>query len=387
MVDARKLLKALRDGQPIPSKEGEAYLHPKVNSAIDPALRAVEKALGLNPSRTHDVFWITGDPGKGKTQSLWQFMLRVQSLGASGKSVLAHLKLDDDSATRTLPGVVSALVTTCLADGLKAEIEDVRKAILRGSQVDPVVKQTVSFGIDLASGLTGIPSPSLFAVAGIRKFLTWRRRRERHIRRKLGERWSSDPDFLSLLCAWVGYLLRPTREMKQKFKTTLRQLQEPARLFRMFCYALEQAEYSTLIVVLDEVDKEALAALKTLWDPSDSERNEYYNDLNQVFILASLEEVWMAAQGDRKLERRLCRTEHGHGRLEEVEINPNSTMDDVTYVVEKVSSILSTTSYLRRQGVDLQNEIVQLRHELSVAGGVTWQDIWERVIDLMADLS
>jgi hypothetical protein len=99
-VSPQKLLEALAAGQPITGAEGLLVLSPTFAEAIASASKAVKRARGLMPSGVREVYWITGRPGNGKTQSLRQFALELLKIKGAGKYAHAYLDFDKEPAAR-----------------------------------------------------------------------------------------------------------------------------------------------------------------------------------------------------------------------------------------------------------------------------------------------
>jgi hypothetical protein len=61
--------------------------------------------------------------------------------------------------------------------------------------------------------------------------------------------------------------------------------------------------------------------------------------------------------------------------------------DDLDHVIRRVDDLLRGAPHLRRAGKNsLQDEFKNLRRDLSQRKDVTWQVLWEQVIDLMVVL-
>lgn len=377
------LLEALRVGAPISGEEGVRILNPGFANAISPAARAVVRARGLMPSRVREVYWITGRPGNGKTQSLHQFIYQLPKLEGAGKYAFAALNFDREPEARRLEALVPALVRHSLAGGLITEVHEVSQHILQGSAADETAKESISFGIDILSQLAGLPAISLFATAGLKQLLGIIRAREWYIKKKLSKKWSANPQLLELLNGWVRYVLSPTPDREEEFTDILRRLNNTGNLFDLFCFALAQARYSTLVLVFDEVDAGSLTSLKPLWDVPDH-YSGFYHELNLVFVISAKENVRERAEDDEALRRRFCSTIEGHHQLTGPRINALGN-DDFDHVVKKVEELLNDAHYLRRAGFN-QQVLTELRRELSEQAVISWQILWERVINVMVSL-
>ncbi|MDQ3917128.1 MAG: hypothetical protein M3348_01380 [Acidobacteriota bacterium] len=383
VTESRTILESLRAGSPINGDEGQQILSERLNEAIRAATRAVERARGLLPSRIREAYWITGKPGNGKTQSLNQLAYSLPNLKGAGKYAYAILNFDKEPEARRPEGIVPSVVRHTLAANVIKQVQEVRDVILKGSAADETVKTSVGFGIDVVTGLAGMPSPALFATAGIKKAFSALRGREWYVKRQLRKKWSSNPQLLELLNSWIRYILSPTPDRENEFSTTLRRLTTTGILFDLFCFALEKAGYSALVLAFDEVNEATLSSIKPLWDRPDRNGDRPYHELNMILVISSTDSVRAYAEADEALRRRFCATDDGLYLLNGPHFN-TSGEDDFDHVVKKVRELRAAAPNLLKR--EDKQEMSDLRAELSARNDVTWQVLWSRVISLMTDL-
>jgi hypothetical protein len=254
---------------------------------------------------------------------------------------------------------------------------------LKGSSADETVKTSVGFGVDVVTGLAGMPSPALFATAGVKRLLSTIRAREWYVKKKLREKWSSNPQLLELLNSWIRYILSPTPDRENELTGTLGRLNANGVLFDLFCFALEKAGYSALVLAFDELNETTLLSIKQLWDRPDRNGDRPYHELNLILVISATDAVRAHAEADDALRRRFCATEDGHYQLAGPHFD-NSGNDDFDHVVRKVRELRAGAPNLWR--IEDKQELSDLHAELSARDDVTWQVLWSRVIGLMTDL-
>jgi hypothetical protein len=383
-----ELLEALRSGDPVNGDEGARILHSDYSDAINNAHNEVRRACARGPDRIRRAYWITGKPGNGKTQSLRQFRHRLPELKGSGKYAIASVEFDKEPAARRPQALAPSIVRHSLSGTVGSEVEHVRDRILRGSPADETMKKSVAFGIDVISGVVGIPSLSLFIGGPMRRIYSYVRGREGYIKRQLRKTWSSNTQLLELLTGWMRYVLEPTKaEREREFSSILTRLAANGDLFDLYCFALEEADYDVLILSLDEVDGVALDSLKPLWDRPERGGDRPYHELNLILVIAAKEGVREEGEGDDALHRRFYSTEGGHFELPGPPINYQSGNDAVDYVVEQVEALLSDAPYLRRGNSRGDGHLTSehLRTTLPKED-ITWHDLWQHAINKMVNL-
>lgn len=380
---AENLLKALYGGQPIPGEECHRLLSPGAANALADVARAVSEARSQVASGTRVTFWITGRPGDGKTQSLRQLIYVLPQADRAGKYALAAIDLDKELDARRsglVPAVVRKFVFAGIAVGGLAEA---RTAATQGQSADTENAESVAFGADVLASLSGVPPVALLASRGFRLLLKWVRVQGWYIRSRLRKRWPSNPQVVEFLGAWADYVLAPTRPGHVEFEDYLRRLASTDRLFSLFGYALQNSDYTTLVLACDEVTGDALKSLKMLWDPPVDPDRAVEHRLNLVFVLAAPDWVYQDAMSDAALKRRFCDPPCGRSQLP----GPNfKTPDDFDHVVQKVDELLRDAVHLRKKSVP-KADLDDLRDELSRSKRhVTWQELWREVIQRMANL-
>ncbi len=385
-MSSPQVIEALRVGEPINGEEGDGVLSESYQDAINAASRAVEEARGVGLSRKRQVYWITGPPGNGKTQSIRQLTFQLPTLRGAGKYAFAVIDFDKEPAARQPEALIPAIVRRTLSSGVLSEVNDVTNKLLKDTGEEDKTKERIAFGVDVISHFTGLPPISLFAVSGIKKILKYVHRREWYIKRELRKRWSANPQLLEFLSSWVRYVLNPTKN-EQPFSLALNRLARDGNLFDLFCFALSKADYSTLVLIFDEVNQVALENLKPIWDPPERNTNRFYNEINLIMVLSAYESVYATVESNAALQRRFCSTPGGHFQLAGPAITQAGVNDDMTHVIATVGELLKGTPYRRRVSKrDLDQSINDLRRVLCQRDDVTWQDLWEKVIDVMVDL-
>lgn len=377
----RGILESLKTGQPVTGQIGSEILHTKYRNKISAPMREIHRAIGLNPSRKRKVYWIQGLPGNGKTQLLTQCMNAIPQLGCAGKYSCLFLKFDEMGSARDRKILIQTIIMNSFINNNLEEVNKVCSKILKDG-INKNIENDIAFGVDVISGLAQIPSASLFAVSGIKRIRNWFVRREKYIIGKL-RRWFKDPNILELLHAWIKYILKPTSLHGEDLQKTLDRLSSQVDLFKLFCYLLQKANYSTIILIFDEMDIVALKTLKTLWDPPIDESKKYYHNMNIIMLLSSQNEVWENAMQDKQLRRRFCKNNS-------IELTgPHISIDDrqdFDHIVNYVDSLLNCAPQLRLKTVMDANVDLEDYYNDLADSNPSWQDIWEGVIDILADI-
>ena len=382
---ADRLIRALYTGLPINGKDGQELLSEASNQAISAAAAAVDRMRGRVANGEQIAFWITGQPGNGKTQSLKQLIHQLPSTPGAGKYALAAIDFDKEPDARTRYGLVPAVVRQCVFAGtVIGGVQQVRDAATKGQATDPTRVEAIAFGIDVVASLSSMPPVAFVASKGLQSFMRWVRRHRRHIHRQLEKRWPSNPQLVEFLSLWTRYLLEPTPEIEKDFSAHLTQLARQNQLFDIFAYALQQSGYTTLVLVFDEVTADAVASLKILRDPQLNVANALDQSLNLVYILAAREAVLNETKADPALSRRFCDPPNGSSSLVGPRIDTADSKDDFRHVAEKVQELINEANHLRKPWTPV--ELGALRQRLSAQANVTWQVLWREVIGLMARL-
>lgn len=385
-LEPRKILEALKSGQPISGEEGMSILTPACGQAIGPHTRAVVRSRGINASRRRETYWITGRSGNGKSQALQQFMFQLPLLEGASKYSHVFIDFDNKPSARGPEGLIPAIVRNALATGQMVEVNTVCERIVKSTPTEEAVRGTLAFGIDVISAIAQAPPSSLFVAQGMRRLLLTWRMRTRYIIKKLKERIPSEPNLLLLLSKWVSYLLNPTLDKEKSYSQIIDDLGTKGVLFHMFCFLLENAGYSTLVLAFDEVDRVALKSLKDLWNPPKKENNPYFHNLSIIFIFSAQPEIWEHASNDISLCRRFCETNDGYYILKGPSIH-DSPPDDLSHIEDKVNWLISQSPNLSRQMTDdLRSQLAILREKLKSKNNLTWHELWRSVIDLLAEI-
>jgi hypothetical protein len=384
-VEDRQILESLRQGTPLPSELAAQILSPSFADAIVGPIKAVRRVRGVGRAGVREFYWLTGRPGSGKTQALTEFIKQLPQLEGDGKYALATLRVDQEIEAATSGALPYGIVRHALGGQALPEVSKVAANLLRGSEVESTVRESVVFGVDVIAGAAGLPAASLFADKGLRKVISWVKATGPYVRSKLRGRWDGQPEALELLVEWVRYVLRPSIESRSRFEQHLLRLSTTGELFGLFCNLLESANYTTLVVVLDEVTPSSLRGVKALWDRplGDSGGRDYF--LNLIVLLAAPDQIREDAARDAVLARRICATPNGHITLPGAVVGAAEADDDFAHAVRVVSDILKKAAYLQRK--DGRSGLAQLRLEMSQSSPITWQTLWRGVIDQLAVLS
>jgi hypothetical protein len=287
-TSADQLLRALYTGQPISGDEGRRLLTAATGQAIAAATAAISAARGRVPNRERAAFWITGQPGNGKTQSLKQLVAQLPTTPGVGKYALATIDFDKEPDARRHTGLVPAIVRQCVFSGVAiGGLDEARKAAREGKGTDPSRIEAWAFGADVVGSLAGLPPVSLLASRGFKWFLGWLRPQGWYIRRNLRKQWGDDPQVVEFLGAWADYLLMPTRDGEAQFAEYLSKLATTNRLFDLFGFALQKSGYTTVALVFDEVTNDAVNSLKALWDPQVNPSPSIEQNLAEIAVATS----------------------------------------------------------------------------------------------------
>lgn len=378
-TSARKLLKALHSGQPISGEKGANWLAPSYKRAIAPIIKDIEKAR-QGSGLIKDVFWVTGKPGNGKTQTIRQLIHLLRQQSAATKFAYVHIDLDQKSAARKSETLIPTIVRSILSSGTVDGVKSVSEHIISDTPVSNSAKESLVFSIDFLSELAGIPPISLFIGFSLNRLLSFYKTREKYIKSIIAKKWGSNPELLELLTAWIRYTLKPNLERDDEFSSLLRRFSSRGELLDLFCFVLEKANYSTLVLILDEVDMVSIESLKPIWDPSLSEPYE----TNIIFVLSAQESVVSEVKKDKALERRFCKTEYGHIQLAGPNIQEYGE-DDLQHIISCVDSLLDDVPQLRNFDVEPE-DLLSILRDKHIDKSPTWQDVWRDVISELADL-
>jgi hypothetical protein len=380
----QEILVSLGAGAPLPPEHAKGILNDTLDKATIAPINAVRRARAKGAVMLREVYWLTGRPGCGKTQALNLLVDKLQNLDGVGKYAVTRVALDQERSATTSGGLAYSIVRHALAGQSIPEIHSVAARILKRSGSDKKISETVGFGVDVLAGLAGLPPASLFAAAGFRKVISLFKMTGPYVRSKLQEKWSGQPQILELLHAWVLYVLKPSSNNRDGYEQVLLRLSGQPDFFGLFCTLLQAADYSTLVIVLDEVTESSLRGIKTLWDPPVMGSSSNSSKLNLVLIIAAPKSVYENAKADQMLARRLCATQDGFFLLEGANITYAQSNDDFEHAVKVIKEILRTAPYLSHPDGD--QGLAQLRGELAKQSPVIWQVLWNAVINQLVDL-
>jgi hypothetical protein len=392
-LSSRQLLVELSQGHTISAEEGIRLLSPSYRKVIGEITQNIEVVCSKEAEGDYRTYWITGEPGNGKSQALWQVIHDLPRRGKRNKNyVYVYIDFDENPAASQPENMPVTIVRKSLSGGAIEEAEQACAEILRGSSADQAVKNFATFGISVLAKLAGYPSPSALIGGALRPALRWARLRRGYVewsmKRRLRDKWSAYPPLVRLASDWVSYVVQPTTKRERDFSETLRDRANDGTLFDLFCFGLKQADYSAMVLLCDEVSTVAIENMKSLWDKP-LENSSFYHDLNLVLVLVPKEGVWDEVKTEKVLERRFGDTTRGHRQLEGPIIG-SSGKDDFDHVVDKVRLLLEgAPAHLSRSDLapqELERELERLRGVLSQRSGVTWPNLWKSVIDLMTNL-
>jgi len=379
-MTARELIAALRTGMPVSAETGMRLLTPAACEAIRPALVKVSALRGAAVGE-RATFWITGRPGNGKTQCLIKFQEGLRKLAGSEKHAYVHIRFDQEREIGRQAGLHITLhfPFTGVAVG---NIDNAREDARRLSRVfNSVAVDALALGIDAVSRAAGCPIP--FAIGTkhvLRKAIGSDYFQRKFVRRKLQERWPSNPAAVDFAVHWASYLAAPTPAQRAKFRDCINS-HGPVS-FDLLCTILAQGGYTTLVVILDETGLDALKGLKPLWDgPADGQNASH--KLNLVFVLACPDTERQLVQENESLSRRFCEADGGHPPLRGPKVVSGEN-DDLEHAFSKVEELLSQDASIRRRSVT-PDDRDRLRQSLASYPNLTWQVLWKRVIDLLVD--
>lgn len=367
---AESILRSLNAGKVI---SGSAATHAFGRSVEDPihaALRFIFKnQQPIDGGAIRQTFWITGQPGNGKSQSLNHFIHLLPKLDSQKKYAVSYFDLGQRSDAKRHDGIALAIVRKLLLEGIG--VPGLKERWIDAIQNKPFRGQgnveNLAFAADCLCILTGT-SPSAFTISvnrfyrALQTLLPCRRWR---IKAKIAEKYCNNPEMVSLLNAWTDYFLNPSK-YESDLVAVLSRLNDRGSLFNLFCSAMHDSGYTTLVLVFDEVTDDAVAGFKKIWDlKADS------NPINIVFLLASPNDVWERIDANQSFQRRFC-------------VSPNLRVEipapDVTecrQAVEKIESLLSIVPHLRRLPAPGAAEVVSAFED----GCCNRQRMWHIVID------
>lgn len=386
-----QLLRLLQTGLPIAGEDARRLVSQASNRAIADAVAAVNQARGRMANGEKAAFWITGRPGNGKTQSLRQLVYQLPRMPGLGKYALALIDFGQQPDARRPFGLVKAIIQQCMVAGVAVgELEEARRAATASSPQASERIEALAFGFDVLAGLSGLPPVSLVASRTMRAALKLPGVQKWWTHKKFKKRWASHPQLVEFLAAWTHYLLSPTPSAEGEIDSYLGKLASTNRLLDLFGYALQTSQYTTLVLAFDEVSFDALAALKTLWDPPINPIPTLEQRLNIVFVLAAPDSVYQEAERDSALRRRFCDPPSGRSQLSGPTVNAATASDDFTHVTGRLEELLREAEYLRNTSMspgDLQSLRQRLADEATrpppEPNDLTWQRLWREVISVM----
>ena len=319
-----ELLYALHSGKPITGEDGQRLFG--ANNAIVEPLRYIASARGRGAQRERATFWLTGCPGNGKTQSLRQLIHQLSTIDKDGKAAVAVFDFDKESNARRRDGIVKALVSHCLFNGMGiGGLKDAQEAAVQRHVADFSSIKALAFAIDSLTLLTGL-QPVFFGASKLLAKVTRLAYPKRWtVRKKLRERWGKNTQLVEFLATWADYILDPTPDRQGQVGAVLNMLESNNQLFSLFGYALQESKYSTLVIIVDELNAgDSLEGLKVLWDEEVNMNSTVGHSLNLAFVLAGTDAAHAEAMNDPKFARRFCTTPCGHTCLNGPTIHPEN---------------------------------------------------------------
>ncbi len=382
-----EVLNALASGHPVVDVATGIFRDGACRGAVATISERVIGANGAGPRQEWGMFWIIGGPGNGKTQTLLEVGRRVCDVGQStgnNKFVVVHVDFSvGPTQVGTPSGLQAAIVQHSLAGNAPSgEVFDIAQRITLKSHMETAIGP-VSLGIDVLSALAGCPvglgTPTGWA---LKKGVRFARLSKWYIKRALTKRLGNQGELLELLLQWSHYVLRPTSERKMKFDLSLRDIARSEILFDLYCYALEQAGYASIVIFLDEVRVGHLELLRQLWErPLGSDIRPRHR-LNIFVVCAAEKEVFNTVKTKPLLCRRLAaETEHRfYLRGPSIPLAAVSS-DDFEHVRSKIQYLFELAQLPKREVSD--SELNRMRKKLSkLKGKVKWDDLWRKMYKL-----
>jgi|GEM_PF-3646258 len=379
-MTTRELITALRTGMPISADAGMKLLTPAACDAIRPALARVS-ALRATPVRERATFWITGRPGNGKTQCLIKLQEGLCTSTGSEKHAHVHIRFDQEREFGRQPGLHITLCFPFMGVAVGA-IEKARQDADRLSRVfNSVTVDALALGIDAVSRAAGCPIPFAIGTTHVLRRASGLDYVARNlVRRKLHQRWPSNPAMVDFAMHWASYLMNPTPAQRAKFRDCINS-HGPVS-FELLCTILAEGGYTTLVVILDETRFDAIQGLKALWDGPFHEQKPSHR-LNLVFVLACPDSERQRVLEDPSLLRRFCETDGGHSPLGGPRVKSGEN-DDIEHAFRRVEELLDQDASILRRSMTADDRD-RLRRSLASCPNLTWQVLWQRVIDLLVD--
>jgi len=381
--DVRRILEALKTGQPIGGEAGSLLLSPRYKRAIAPIIKSVHEAQQNGPVGMREVFWVSGQPGNGKTQTLRQLIHEIRSRQGSSKFAFVFIDLDQKPEARNGDSLTPTIVRSTLSSKVVDEVERISSKI---NEANPTTDESLSVGIDVIAELAQVPALNLFLKHSVPRIMQFFRSREIFIKNTLRKKWGNYPELLELLSSWLKYTLKPTPKLSEDFDSTLKELASHGVLFTLYEFALRKAQFTSLVLILDEVENVTIDSLKPIWDPRwHPNEIEASQGMNLIFVLSAQDQVMEEVSNDAALYRRFFNTQNGNIQLLGPEVRDHGN-DDIEHIVFTLDKLLSEyPEYRKKTETALEDVIIELRSEFRNRSA-TWQELWRAAIEKMTDL-
>ena len=397
------ILERLRKGLPLGSLDRNGTIIRRGTDSPESRVKAlVAQARSLGAVSRRDAVWIVGPRGGGKTERLSSLntQLLVEEGKELGKSAMVALDLKD--------------TPRAVEEGLQAEIF----ARLTGTRTSPFLQKfgttladaaatrppagkgrenVVGLGFDILFALSNVAVPGASTVAALLgnglldRVQQKLKVREGRLRKQLQARGVTDDAALELAVRWIRFAVQPTQQSWTALQHAAERRATAGSLFHLVCHLLQAAGYSTLVILVDEVDRiiekfSATQSFERLWDlpkPADP----YHHKLNVIFVLAVSTPVDQLRDESKYsgFSRRFMGTRESPAPTyalagPRVTDQPGSN-DDCTHAISTITGLIANLTNVAAALVT-EKEQLKLRKRLMTLADkdqMTWHELWAAV--------
>ncbi len=277
-----KILSCLASGNPLGEldKFGLILRGRDDSVGLDELVKTARSAHTRGPAHNRDVFWLLAPYGGGKTEALSRIRRLLLSRHESeGKYKVATVSLDLKSASEVTSGsglqaqIFRQATRTNPSSGTPGELNFLINTLIQDGELSQFRQDMIGLGLDVAIGLLPIPVPGGSLLGSKALAHAWRKfkLRDSVIQKALESKGITSDDATRLFSVWIRYCLRPNSDNWNRFSSAYEGLASEEQLFHIFCQFLENAGYSTLVILVDEatllVGAEALTkSFETIYD-------------------------------------------------------------------------------------------------------------------------
>ncbi len=397
-----RVLTKLKDGEPIESYDDFGILkYPvELNTLVgDWVISSRESGCSCAAS----AFWFQAPRGGGKTEALryvQRSLVDQEHTQGFGKSLVVPINLLEGSGRHPMELQVSifrdALLTKTSA--LHATLREAEVRLIEGGGfTDPAVARGTSIALDVLSAIAGASLPGVGALVG-EGIIPWLRRTTRlrrgNIEKILKTTGLGNPEALNLLIGWIDFSIHPNKKRYDAFYTLAREAARRHELFHLFCLTLEQAGYSAIVLLVDEVDTliendAMVGAFEALWNrPAAGADFEHNLDIGFVMAISANQNLLMNEERYGGFVRRFFGpSENRRGLVmtpRPVVSEDDSDTDDLAQAIRLFRNLLSQVTHGIRTTPSL-GAISSLRAKLygrSNDHALTWHGLWASVAEL-----